>query len=610
MEFYYLKFIIQFCLVIWAINFIVGYPLVNWLSGKRKPLIGWSQIFGVAIILVLTSFTFYAGIFSYVKVYYLFFISIMLIISSLLILKRKDRIEHIRALVFCEVKNVFITVMIMVVFLFPQQSLLPYIPSYGINHDAIGMIMVARLADEKNNFSTYCVNQTNPLPCHLYFLNYPLGFSLFLAFFKNFFKTIDFYNLSPLINLYLFSITAIPLTSLARRLFKKRRLRDVVVFLSLIAFLPVQYVNQSSYGQVTLSFLLFSSVYLIIMLFDSEEYRWDLMLGLGLLLGGSIYVYSMTIFFWLTFFIPSVVIYKVLSKTISGKMAVKKLLIIAVILGIFSSAYLMKSISLYKNMAINYKGTDLSFFEAKGNSMGYASLTTAFSTWLDTDFRIDYAGKLQTYAYVFLFIQLGLVLSVLVTKTLVERNNVWLLLSVVFTFVIPVVVGAYVLKSPYYYDKTLFYASFVFSLIIYSSIFLVMTGKHKNVFIYIVSIGVLVVMLNNSIKSLNWFGTPPMDKFKSINEAVGFLDNAKIGEVVAIDNDDWLKYFLTNHGACVTYAPSFPCGLEDISLDKYSNLKLAVNHIYMIEKKYQDKIVKLSSVKMLYENSYYKIVKY
>lgn len=609
MDFYTLKFIFQISFILCLVNFIVGYPVVYLFASHKKDIERWSSVFGASIILIITGFSFYRGILKYVMAHEFHFLFLMAMLSAILILNHKNRFIHTKEIVVGEIKLFFAVTTIMIVFIIPQNTVLPYIPSYNVNHDAIGIISVAKLMYEKIDFQEFCIGRDRFLPCFLYQLNYPTGFSLYLVFFKSLFKSIDFYNLAPMISLYLYSLTIIPLSSLGYLFIKKKFLVPPAAFLSLLAYLPIQYVNQSFYSQIALTFLLFSSIYLINKIFIKQKTEWTLLLGLGLVLSAAVFIYSLTIFFWLSIFAILLCLYRLSRQDLYLRTLMGKLLILVTILVIFSSTYLLKTLNLYRNMVFKYNGTETSFFEAKGNSIGYANITTAAASWMDLDFRINTKGKLRYYSYIIFIIQLVVLLYSLHRNRRANTGNRWLFVIMILSFLVPVFVCAWILKSPYYYDKTLYYLSFIFSLIMFSVIFSEILCKNKNTITYLLAIFILIIMVNNSIKSFYYFGKPPTEKFNAINEAVGYLEKEKLNYVIAIDNEDWLKYFLVNHGSCVTYPLTYSCGLETFSTDNNGNYTLLNNNIYIIGSDYKVKIKESIQTDVLYSNRFYKIIR-
>jgi len=607
MDFYSFKYIIQFCLILSFANFVIGYPLVHFLiKSGRKSFAGWSQIFGATLIFLLLGLSYYLGFYNFFRRNFIYFLIVMFCFFLFLLLKRTKKLLFINIITTKELLVIFTSAVLILLFILPQNYFPSFVPSYNVSHDAIGYLSLSKLIGDKGNVTEYC-NQNNKLfPCSLISSGYPLGFTLYLSLFKTFFLKVDYYNISHLISLFLYSLTIVPLIAIFKLFIKNKRTVGVVSFLSLVAYLPIQYVNQSFYSQISLSFLLFSAIYIFILIVKRNKFDLVLALVLSLLLSAGLYVYSLTIFFWIIPLVVMMVIYMTIIRDIDYIVFSKNLLIIAGLTIVFSFPYFRGTISLFNNMLFSNRGSESSFFEAKGNTIGYPNFTTAFSSWLDLDFRINTAGKLRLYSYIIFSLQLLLIFITLLKKRLLNRNKSWLFFIFLLSLIIPILVSRYLLNSPYYYGKTLFYGSFVFSIVIYCSIVISLLEKKRDFLGYILSLFLLLIMLNNSYKSFNYFGHPPVLKFLSISEVVDFLNKNEVKNVVAVDNEDWLKYFLVDHGSCVTYPLSFPCGLETVDYDKSKDsYHLLSNNIYMIGHDYLPKITNLKEGKQLYSNDYY-----
>ena len=177
MNFYFLLVILKKTLIFWLFNFVVGFPLA-FLLGKKihRKFIGIVQLCGLSTLSIVLSWMNFLGFKQNT-----FYIFVSLVIASLLFLFfillrafwNRTGAKKIFLDIFILLKTDFyqylIYVLFVVIFVFPQKTFPPFIPSYEVNHDPIPILIYSKSIFGNEKFVSI---ETN----------YPLGFSSLLNF--------------------------------------------------------------------------------------------------------------------------------------------------------------------------------------------------------------------------------------------------------------------------------------------------------------------------------------------------------------------------------------------------------------------------------------------
>lgn len=606
--------IIKIVLYFWIINVLFGLPITLIVNKDKRDGYGmWTQIFGCSIQIIVWGWLYYTHLFNYVSEnliliiifwYLIFYLYIWLSKISLISILKK-----ISNLIYTEIFFISVYLLVCIIFFFPQRSFAPFIPSYNVNHDPIAILNISK--GIKNNVNFF-VNDYAKIPYYPSVVNgMPLGFSLMSTVLNQVTK-IDLYKVVPVLNVLIIALVVIPLYSICRFFIKKKFNRQKVAFFtaftSIFSYLVIQYVNQSFYNQILLTPFLFGIIWVSQKYFyEQSKFNKENYIIFPLLLSASFMAYSYTIFIWL---IPYLLMY-ILKNLLILKIVIKRFSVAFFATIILSIAFIKPISKIYYDGIFNNKGTELSFFGANGNSIGYAPFFSSLSTWIGLDFRINEIIYYKLSTVITLFVIISIIILVIKLKRSYVNYVDFIIL--IITFILPILFFRHIANSPYYYGKTLYYFSFIFSclLLLLSYKVLFSSRFFKSRIILICTIGITIVYINNSLRSINYYGDPPYTKFAAIEDITKQLKILGIKKVIAIDDEDWLKYFLYDYGSCVTFVRSYPCGLNNIkTIEGDGSMVLEKKYIYMVGNDYQEKITDQSSAILLYENKYYKVLQY
>ncbi|MFA6602426.1 MAG: hypothetical protein WCT01_01350 [Candidatus Shapirobacteria bacterium] len=608
MDFYTLKFIITFISVLWFAGLTFGLPIEFWLNNKKgKSSLGWCQVFGVSIIIVIINVLYYFGFNNINKNTIIVIVGLMWLVNMYIL--SKTNFEVIKKLAIKEITLWLMLIIISLAFLLPQKRLPFSVPSYRVNHDAIGILVLSKTIEKKGNIGNYCLSNRGYSSCKIVSTGYPVGYPLLLSYIKPFFLQ-DYYELTHLLAVYLYSLTLVPLYFISCYFFKKRSYSLVVALLSLLSFLSIQYVNQSFYSQTSLTFLLFSALYFLMLIAKRKHVDVQLLVLISLLISGGIYIYSLTIFLWLIPLYILLIIFNTNNYINCYKVKIIQITLIGLLVMLFSAPYISNTLRLFYNSIFNYKGTEISFFQAKGNTIGYPSFLTSTSSWLDLDFRLNNPGRLAKYSLILFVFQLILVCFSLVKFAMFRNKYISSFVGFIFTIIFTLIISRFYLKSPYYYGKTLFFSSLFFNGLIWIVILENILRKKKNVFIFFLSMFVLLFMVNNSIKSVNYISSLPEQKVQMFRNIENLLVKNNVNKVVAIDDEDWLEYFLTDFGSCVTFSNSHPCGGENLVVLSQNNITVVSGGYYLIGNKFKDKTLNINDAEVIFKTEEFNLYKF
>jgi len=600
MSFFVLLTIFQKTLIFWFVNFIIGLPLTYFLTKKNKDIsFGFTQLIGISVLTICVSWINFLKIKippTFVFFIFLFIDFVFFVVHLFFDLKNKNSFPKILNDFTYLLKQDFLQLLIYVIFILvlvsPQKTFPPFIPSYEVNHDPIVILNIAKNMEEFSKPG----------------LNYPLGFSLILNFY-HLIINIDYYNLAHFVNILLYSLSIIPLFLFFKKyILKKFNLIIFLgVFFGLLSYFPVQYVNQSFYGTISLTPFLFISIYYFFQLCESK--MWSDYFIFILFFSVGISMYSLTIFLWI---VPLILAFIFLELFFNKHFfEIKKVFISISLFCILNLSHLWQSIELfYKSIFVNQPGSENSFFGALGNTPNYPSVLIAFSSWFSNDFRFNDTIQTRIYSWLFFIVLIIFASSaIFLLQRYFKKNFVKKYLFLFSFFVLPMVISYFVLQSPYYFTKTLFYFSILVMSFLCIIIFLFFF-KIKKYFLYPLGILIFLILLYNSHKSINYFGHPPIDKFLQIQEMAVYLKNLNVVDLLVIDNEDWLNYFLFDTKPCIVFArAAFSCGANRIKLTDDGHIELGNEKYYLIGDKYMEKVLPTNSYYIVPINKYYTLFK-
>lgn len=603
MEINILFFILKIYSFLWFLIAFFSLPLLIFINKKNKNYLYFLPVLGFSILLLFLKWIFYLDLLNIIN--NIFYISLLILIFFIFILVKKNKnllLRYLRISIF----NYFVILLLLYFFVFFQGgAILPYIPSYEVNHDPIIILTTAK------SFLLKTTSSENIGMMKFLDLsrgNYPISFVLFLYLVSQTVRQ-DFYNVAHLINIFIYGLTFLPFIKFLEELIyhKNKYVYLFAAIFSIFSYLGIQVVNQSFYNQVMLLPFMISSIYFIINVFKYFKSN-NLTLFLSISLIGVILSYSFTGLIWLIILIFLLITFSIKNDFKEIYQNIIFILRSIIITILFILPFIFNDLNLFFSGLFNNASREGSFLKALGNTIGYPSFLVSFNTWSVLDFRINQISK--KFLLFSIFFTLSLIfLSFIgyVKSKVISKKNILNLLILILVVSIPPFIFRFFSLSPYYYSKTLFYASFIYSGLIGLGL-IISFISFKNLIVKTIIIIILLIYFNNSLRSINYFGRPPLIKFEELKNFSIFFENRNIKMVTLIDNEDWAKYFLFNQGACVAFARTFPC---KIGYKEANNGKIILNsdlvNYYLVSNKYKDIIVNLNEAELLRSDNYYSL---
>jgi len=605
MEINYLFNLWRVCFLFWLTNFIVGFPIsfYFWIKYKSKIYVYLSQIIGFSLWGIIFSWSYVLGVSTLLRFWWLvilFFVFISCLIVFKLVRKKKIDKEIIKNYINNSVLSFFVYVFVLFIFVVPQSVFPPFAPGYKVNEDAIGILYSAKVIE---------TGQRNGLLFQGIFDDgYPLGFSITIILFS---KLIGYnmYFSVYLLNLLLLCLAFFPIKCILQSFFVKKVREDVLfisTFFGMITYLSIQFINQLFCAQTFLVPFLFSVLLMTIRIFISNSRKTIDFILFSLFLAVSIFAYSFTVFLWLLPFVLILLVYFFIKKNKKWR-RIWYLFVFGGLSVFLVLPHFLRAVSLYDMLlfspTLRSDGTG-GFWGAKGNTFGYASVLNAFSSWLGTDFRLYKDIFIKNSVLFFIFLVSVTMLSLIVYRNFIIKKRGWMALSLFVCFLFPILISKYFLKSTYYYNKTLFYGSFVFVSLI-TTILLLNVFYKKITLLLVGTVLILSVFVNNMYRSFHYFGKPPLHKFLALEEMNINLKSIDFNEnIIAVDKDDWLKYFLFDFGSCVAFA-KMPCGTKNIEIVDKELYRLSPGNYYLLSSENKNKVINIEDGTIIYESVEY-----
>lgn len=581
------------------INFSIGFS-IHLLFFKRNikeialfPLVGFCV---TTILLVWLNSLFTIDVAKFI-LFILALISTMIMVVYFYRERTQKRIREILAsYINITVVLFFLSFATCYIFFIPQRSPTPIIPSYEVNHDPLVIISFAKFISDNDNSDNY---QFNSLISGIDSSPYPLGFILNLSFYSNI-TNVDYYSLSSLLISCIYSLTVIPLFLIFNKHLSTKHSATVSLsFCVLFQYLSVQVVNQGFYQQVMLLPLLITLVYLILNIRSKIEIGQITLLVL--FAASSTFTYSYTFLLWI---IPLLIIIspRIYKLILNDKKQLALILLFGAVYLLIISPYLMASLGMLQG-TLNNTGQEQSILRMKGNSIGYANYLTSFNVWSNLDYRIQ---NVDNSVLIISFISFVLLMIVVLTA-LNKFHHKYDLFIMFIVFTIPVIFFRFFTDSPYIYNKTLFYASFIYSVITFSALYIHLTsGK---LYFKIISAVVFFILINNAIKSLNYLPSTPISLFNEQKSITNQLMQDGVSFAQVVDDEDWGKYFFLDIGGCISFARSYSCDLGVSVIDNENfELKMDVEY-FVVRNKYRPKINNIEYFSNVFSTENYDVYK-
>ena len=608
-------YIFKIYLILYIFLFLFSLPFEIYFIQKKKELFHLGKIFGFSIFTLLLTLLHKLLILNYFI--HLSFFYFFILLSFFLLNKKlfKNLFDNFKKLYLESLLISFFSFLIIHLFIFFQGSNAPYIPSYEVNHDPIPILMAAKyLNNNYLNINNIEINEGGIVHARNILNHYPNAFILHATLLKNIFVNYDLYNIFPILNFFIYTLTFYPLFVILRTI-RRDKINNfflyLIVFITLIGYFQVQMVNQSFYSQNFLVPIYLSITFFINYLLDLNKFLKSNVFLLSILLTTALFVYSFTIIVLLLFLFLLLFFYLLIRKK-HNKLF---LLVITSAFSFFLSLTLLTftypqltnsfflSTPIFHNREL--PSTEVSFFTMKGNTIGFASPLIAFNSWFGLDFRIsNIAFKYKTISFIYF---LFLLLSFLYYN--IKYKIKTFILLFLFSNLLLIFFVRFFTDSPYIFGKVLFYSSFLFVSLSLYSIFALL-AESKNYFYKILAFIFLFFYINNSLRSFNYFGRPPIDKFNELSYISNyFLDKKYDKPIITIDDEDWAKYFLFDIGSCVTFARTYSCGNNHIKFNNSNQeIKIIRRGYYTVANKYIHKIIYFNKYEVLFKGNNYSVI--